>query len=315
MVLRPAKHREQKIPLDPVGINVWLDLFHGEVVQDRELHHPAAQVLPHGGVSDARIQVAGLKFLHFAEALHGRLRPNSVKQLINIHVGEGRRDPAEVPSAHQRSPGKISPELVQVQIMIGRKIAHEFTAPGRVVLVILHELTLPAEVPALVLKRTAPVLIELHHLENAGRDLAGQRAHILLSVGKQARISERRGHISPAAARQPVRALRRLPALFRRFQALLLSLPALFLFCHPAPVIIAAHGFQIEQSILVCFAAGICPSAVSGIATAVVPDIPAPGFPTLHRIVEHDGKPSLLAGLDRPVEQLKDDRRFRPAIK
>ena len=58
---------------------------------------------------------------------------------------------------------------MQVQVVIGRKIAGELAVPGGVVLVVLHELALLVEIAALHLEGTAAVLIELHHFQDPAR--------------------------------------------------------------------------------------------------------------------------------------------------
>ena len=131
------------------------------------------QVLSHGPVPEPAVQKAFLKLFHFPDCFFRRIRPDHIQQFVDIHIRQRCRDRAKLSSSDPCPPGKISPELIQVQIVISGKIPLNFTVPRRIVLIILHELPLSDEVHALVLERAVPVLIELHHLEDAGRDRTG----------------------------------------------------------------------------------------------------------------------------------------------
>ena len=51
-------------------------------VQDREFLHPLVQILAHGGVANAGIQIAGLERLHSGHALLRGFAPNPVEQFV-----------------------------------------------------------------------------------------------------------------------------------------------------------------------------------------------------------------------------------------
>ena len=177
------------------------------------------QVLSHGPVPDPAVQESFLKLSHFPDGFFRRLRPDHVEQFVDIHIRQRHCDRMKLSPSDSCPPGKISPQLIYIQIMIGGKIPLHFTVPGRVVLIVLHELPLTDEVPAFVLERTASVFIELHHLEDAGRDRTG----LIIQADMRLR-----------------------PGLFVLFLSL----------AKAALVIIAAHSFQREQCVSENFPAG-----------------------------------------------------------
>ena len=57
--------------------------------------------------------------------------------------------------------------------MIGREITSEITLPGEIILILLHEFSLPAEHPGTVFGRTVPELIQTDHLQNLSGYIRG----------------------------------------------------------------------------------------------------------------------------------------------
>ena len=136
-----------------------------------ELHPPPAQVLPHGRISDAGVQIAGFKLFHKAKAVLGGSYSDPAQKFIDIHIGQRCGDPVIFPFPDAAPPGEIPPEQIQVQVVVCRKVSLEFSSPGHIVFIIFHKAALPQKIPAFVLKGAVPEFIELHHLKNARRDL------------------------------------------------------------------------------------------------------------------------------------------------
>ena len=184
VLLRIAQHQMVPVLLQILRVDQSQHLLFRRAIHYSIFQSPAAQDLAHGRIPDTAVEVAGLKFLHFAQALFRRGYADPVQQLVEIHIRQRGRDPMEFSFPDLCPPGKIAPQLVQIQIVIGRKVAPELAGPGSIVLIVLHELALPVEIPALILKRTAPVLIELHHLQDFRRDLPCRRARRQWPVGR-----------------------------------------------------------------------------------------------------------------------------------
>ena len=276
-----AQYHEQPVPFNILRVNITYGLLRRHPAQHRKFQDPSVQVVAHDFVPVPCVQITCLKFLHFPKAFFRRCRSDHIEQLINIHISHRCRDRIELSLSHPRSPGKKSPQLVQIQIMIGGKIAPEFIVPGRVVLIVLHKFSLAVEIPALVLKRIDPVFVELHHLKDPGRDLIASGVPDLQR---------------PVCLCHPEKIHQSLP---RCFPALLF-----FSLLYSALIVVAAHRFQGKERVMVGlpgFSGVRCP-AFSGIRRTA-------------RFLQNNGVPTGPDLADRRIEQPEYDLRVRPVIK
>ena len=171
VVLRHFQDLKRVVTCQQYRVHEGHNGFQRGSVQNSEFLHPLVEILTHGRIADAGIQIAGLESLHLIKALLWRLGTDSVEQLVEVHISQRSCDPAVLASSHKRPPGKVSAQKMQIQIMIGREVARELAVPGGVVLIVLHELALTVEVAAFHLEGTGTVLIELHHFKDLARNV------------------------------------------------------------------------------------------------------------------------------------------------
>ena len=176
MVRRVAKDFQPPVLLKGERIGVLIHRVFRKLVYDSQFQHPTPEVASHALVTDLRVEVLRLELLHLPEALLHGGRPDAVQQLIKIDVGERRGYGAVDAFAHLRTPREIAPQLPDVQVVVGREVAAEHPLPRRVVLIVLHELALPVEVPAFQLEGIVAVLVHPDHFVDP-------RRHVLIGLG------------------------------------------------------------------------------------------------------------------------------------
>ena len=153
-------------------------------MEHRVFQHPPVQILPHGRIADTALEKAFLKVLHLLQAFLRRAASDPAEQFIQVEVGKRSRNRAVRSLPDTGAPGEIAPQLPDVKVVVGREVLSDLPGPGRVVLIVRHEPALTEEVPALSQVGAVAMLIQLHHLTDALRDLRHHRVWILSGKGQ-----------------------------------------------------------------------------------------------------------------------------------
>ena len=111
----------------------------GQIIIQNVVKQPALQIGQYGAV---QLDVVRFKGLELPVALHGVLHPDLVQKLINVEKGKGSRGLLHLTPAKLCSPGKIAPQLLVGEGLIGGVVAHYVAGIGIIVLVICQELRL-----------------------------------------------------------------------------------------------------------------------------------------------------------------------------
>ena len=163
-VFRGMENVEFFVALDDGCRNKREHGFGRQLMDNRQFRHPAAEILPQPHIAISRIEKTLLKRLHLGEAVRHRVGTDAVQQLIYINVCQrgGNIPPFAAPRIG--APGEVSAQLRHVQVVVSGKVVLELPVPGRVIGVVLHELPLTVEIPALRPERLVLVLVKADHL-------------------------------------------------------------------------------------------------------------------------------------------------------
>ena len=149
---------EQRDRLVVSGIGVGLGELGIQAVVDDVVHEPRADVAVHARLVESA--VGAVERLERLERLCARLGADTHEQLIDVHVGERRRDIFDLAAPHVAAPGEVAAQLAVVHRAIGRVIRDELPDEGGMVLEVLQELGLLEEEPRL--GPGAPLRRDLH---------------------------------------------------------------------------------------------------------------------------------------------------------
>ena len=174
--LRSSQRGEGPVLFQKLRVRALPGELRREIPEHRVLQHPAPQIPPHPGVSEARVQVSRLKLPQLLQNLLRGAGAHAVQELVEIEIGRRVGNRLPVPPAQPRPPGEVPPELPETQVVIGRKIAEEVSLPGQIVLIVLHEAGLPVEVLCPGFLGLPAVFVEPLHLPEACRDRLQLRA-------------------------------------------------------------------------------------------------------------------------------------------
>ena len=113
-LLGAAEGHKGFVPPQHLGAGKGAGRLGGKVVEHRELQHPLAQVLAHGGLPHAGLHKACLEGLELLQGVLGGGGANAVEQLVDIDIGHRGGDGRELPPADLGPPGEIAPQLPDV---------------------------------------------------------------------------------------------------------------------------------------------------------------------------------------------------------
>ena len=113
----PLQHGNAPVQLHLGGVR---QQGRGEVVVDHVVRHPPLEVGENAVIQSA---VHHPEMDQLLVALQGVLHADLVDQLVNVKKGEGERGFSNIPPAYPGAPGKISPQLLVRQGLVGGVVA------------------------------------------------------------------------------------------------------------------------------------------------------------------------------------------------
>ncbi len=164
-VLRFLQDRQCLVPPGGFRVHVADCNFRRHVMDNAEFIHPPPQVQVHLLIPVSRIQKAGFKGFQLFQRILWRIRTDAIEQFIEIQIRQRRIGVLEYPVADFRPPGEVSPQLADIQVMIGGKPLPDPAVPGQMVRGVLHEPPLPDEVSRRMPRFVVIVVIQVHHVD------------------------------------------------------------------------------------------------------------------------------------------------------
>ena len=152
--------------------NIEQSSIQGNIADYGELQHPPVKIFPDTRISDSGIQITGFKIPHFPERIFRRGGADFVQQFIEIKEGKGSGRRRILSFSKVCAPGKISPKLTKIKIMIGGKIVKILPRPRSIIFILFHELSLPVKTLTFLPEGPVPVFVETEHLADRFRNIS-----------------------------------------------------------------------------------------------------------------------------------------------